>query len=285
MSSSEPVAAEAENLSLPRRKKRGVPEGLWIRCPDCSSAVFRKEAEKRMNVCPECGYHFYLSARQRIEQMLDEGTFEEWDKDLRPSDPLTFKDKKAYADRLVAEQKRTGLVDAAITGKGRVRARPVAVGITDSAFIMGSMGSVVGEKLARLVERATEQDLPLIIISGSGGGARMHEGILSLMQMAKVSAALARYDQAGGLFISVLTNPTMGGVAACFASLGDVVFAEPKALIGFAGPRTIKATIRIELPEGFQTSEFLLEHGYIDRIVPRDRLQTEIARTIDYCGK
>ena len=285
MSSSEPVAAEAENLSLPRRKKRGVPEGLWIRCPDCSSAVFRKEAEKRMNVCPECGYHFYLSARQRIEQMLDEGTFEEWDKDLRPSDPLTFKDKKAYADRLVAEQKRTGLVDAAITGKGRVRARPVAVGITDSAFIMGSMGSVVGEKLARLVERATEQDLPLIIISGSGGGARMHEGILSLMQMAKVSAALARYDQAGGLFISVLTNPTMGGVAASFASLGDVVFAEPKALIGFAGPRTIKATIRIELPEGFQTSEFLLEHGYIDRIVPRDRLQTEIARTINYCGK
>lgn len=285
MSSSEPVAAEAEDLSLPRRKKRGVPEGLWIRCPDCSSAVFRKEAEKRMNVCPECGYHFYLSARQRIEQMLDEGTFEEWDKDLRPSDPLAFKDKKAYADRLVAEQKRTGLVDAAITGKGRVRARPVAVGITDSAFIMGSMGSVVGEKLARLVERATEQDLPLIIISGSGGGARMHEGILSLMQMAKVSAALARYDQAGGLFISVLTNPTMGGVAASFASLGDVVFAEPKALIGFAGPRTIKATIRIELPEGFQTSEFLLEHGYVDRIVPRDRLQTEIARTIDYCGK
>jgi acetyl-CoA carboxylase carboxyl transferase subunit beta len=238
-----------------------------------------------MSVCPECGYHFYLSARQRIEQMLDEGTFEEWDTDLRPSDPLTFKDKKAYADRLVAEQKRTGLVDAAITGKGRVRARPVAVGITDSAFIMGSMGSVVGEKLARLVERATEQDLPLIIISGSGGGARMHEGILSLMQMAKVSAALARYDQAGGLFISVLTNPTMGGVAASFASLGDVVFAEPKALIGFAGPRTIKATIRIELPEGFQTSEFLLEHGYIDRIVPRDRLKTEIARTIDYCGK
>ena len=285
MSSSEPVAAEAEDLSLPRRKKRGVPEGLWIRCPDCSSAVFRKEAEKRMSVCPECGYHFYLSARQRIEQMLDEGTFEEWDTDLRPSDPLTFKDKKAYADRLVAEQKRTGLVDAAITGTGRVRARPVAVGITDSAFIMGSMGSVVGEKLARLVERATEQDLPLIIISGSGGGARMHEGILSLMQMAKVSAALARYDQAGGLFISVLTNPTMGGVAASFASLGDVVFAEPKALIGFAGPRTIKATIRIELPEGFQTSEFLLEHGYIDRIVPRDRLKTEIARTIDYCGK
>ena len=217
--------------------------------------------------------------------MLDEGTFEEWDAALMPTDPLQFKDKKAYADRIVSEQQRTGLNDAAITGTGMIRARRVALGLTDSAFIMGSMGSVVGERLTRLIERATEQNLPLIIISGSGGGARMHEGILSLMQMAKVSAALARYDKAGGLFISVLTNPTMGGVAASFASLGDVVFAEPRALVGFAGPRTIKATIRIELPEGFQTSEFLLEHGYVDRIVSRDRLKSEIARTIDYCGK
>ncbi len=166
-----------------------------------------------------------------------------------------------------------------------IRARRVAFGVTDSAFIMGSMGSVVGEKLTRLIERATEEKLPLIIISGSGGGARMHEGILSLMQMAKVSAALARYHESGGLFISVLTNPTMGGVAASFASLGDLVFAEPKALIGFAGPRTIKATIRIELPKGFQTSEFLLEHGFIDRIVHRPDLKPEIARAIDYCGK
>jgi acetyl-CoA carboxylase carboxyl transferase subunit beta len=166
-----------------------------------------------------------------------------------------------------------------------IRARRVAFGVTDSAFIMGSMGSVVGERLTRLVERATRDGLPLIIISGSGGGARMHEGILSLMQMAKVSAALARYSAARGLFISVLTNPTMGGVAASFASLGDLVFAEPKALIGFAGPRTIKATIRVELPEGFQTSEFLLEHGYIDRIVRRADLKSEIARAIDYCGK
>ncbi|MCA9211227.1 MAG: acetyl-CoA carboxylase carboxyl transferase subunit beta, partial [Planctomycetales bacterium] len=187
--------------------------------------------------------------------------------------------------KLVQDQKRTGLSDAALTGTGMIRGRRVALGVTDSAFIMCSMGSVVGERLTRLVERATDEQLPLIIISGSGGGARMHEGIYSLMQMAKVSAALARYDQAGGLFISVLTNPTMGGVAASFASLGDVVFAEPKALIGFAGPRTIKATIRIELPKGFQTSEFLLEHGFIDRIVPRDKLKTEIARTIDYCGK
>jgi acetyl-CoA carboxylase carboxyl transferase subunit beta len=268
-----------------KRSKRGVPEGLWQRCPGCQQTIFRKEAEKKLGVCPECDYHWYVSAQTRVEQVLDDGTFEEWDGDLMPVDPLQFFDQKAYKDRLVAEQHRTGLRDAALTGTGMIRARRVAFGVTDSAFIMGSMGSVVGERLTRLVERAIEQNLPLIIISGSGGGARMHEGILSLMQMAKVSAALARYDEAGGLFISVLTNPTMGGVAASFASLGDLVFAEPKALIGFAGPRTIKATIRIELPKGFQTSEFLLEHGYIDRIVRRCDLKSEIARSIDYCGK
>jgi acetyl-CoA carboxylase carboxyl transferase subunit beta len=247
--------------------------------------IYRKEAEKRLGVCPDCDYHWYVSAPERIRQLLDEGTFEEWDGNLEPTDPLGFFDKKSYAERLKDEQARTGLRDAAVTGHGMVRARRVAFGVTDSAFIMGSMGSVVGERLTRLIERATRQQLPLIIVSGSGGGARMHEGILSLMQMAKVSAALARYDQAGGLFISVLTNPTMGGVAASFASLGDVVLAEPKALIGFAGPRTIQATIRIELPKGFQTSEFLLEHGFIDRIVRRCDLKSEIARLIDYCGK
>jgi acetyl-CoA carboxylase carboxyl transferase subunit beta len=279
-----PVPVDANGAPTKRRAKRGIPEGLWLRCPGCGAVIFRSEAEKRLNTCPECEYHFNVSARQRIDQVLDEGTFEEWDAELMPADPLGFKDQKAYADRLVAEQKRTGLRDAAITGHGMIRARRVAFGVTDSAFIMGSMGSVVGERLARLVERATAEKLPLIIVSGSGGGARMHEGILSLMQMAKVSAALARYDSAGGLFISVLTNPTMGGVAASFASLGDVIFAEPKALIGFAGPRTIKATIRIELPKGFQTSEFLLEHGFVDRIVSRAKLKSEIARTIDYCG-
>jgi acetyl-CoA carboxylase carboxyl transferase subunit beta len=267
------------------RKKRGVPEGTWIQCPGCKIAVFRKEVEKRLNVCPECDYHFYVSAMQRIEQVLDEGTFEELDSNLTSADPLEFTDSRPYKERLVSEQKKTGLKDAILTGTGMVRARRVAIGITDSAFIMGSMGSVVGERLTRLIETAIERKLPLIIISGSGGGARMHEGILSLMQMAKVSAALARLDSAGGLYISVLTNPTMGGVAASFASLGDVIFAEPKALIGFAGPRTIKATIRIELPEGFQTSEFLLKHGFVDRIVHRERLKAEIARTIDYCGK
>ncbi len=279
------IENKVNDPNTPRRPKRGVPEGLWMRCPGCSKAIFRKEADKRQGICPECDYHLYVSAKTRVEQMLDGGTFEEWDADLMPTDPLEFEDKKKYSVRLQAEQKRTGLSDAALTGTGMIRARRVAVGITDSAFIMGSMGSVVGERLTRLIERATEQNLPLIIVSGSGGGARMHEGILSLMQMAKVSAALARYDEAGGLYISVLTHPTMGGVAASFALLGDVVFAEPKALIGFAGPRTIKATIRLELPEGFQTSEFLLQHGYVDRIVRRPNLKSEIARTIDYCGK
>jgi acetyl-CoA carboxylase carboxyl transferase subunit beta len=267
-----------------KRIKRGVPEGLWKRCPSCKQTIFRKQADQMLGTCPECEYHWAVSARERIRQLLDDGTFEEMDAALEPTDPLKFADSKPYAERLVAEQKRTGLRDAALTGTGMIRARRVAVGVTDSAFIMGSMGSVVGEKLARLVERATVDKLPLIIVSGSGGGARMHEGILSLMQMAKVSAALARYDQAGGLFISVLTNPTMGGVAASFASLGDFVIAEPRALIGFAGPRTIQATLRIELPKGFQTSEFLLEHGFIDRIVSRKDLKSEIAHIVDYCG-
>ncbi|MDG2469317.1 MAG: acetyl-CoA carboxylase, carboxyltransferase subunit beta [Pirellulaceae bacterium] len=282
---SELVPTKTKPETKSKSPKRGIPEGLWLRCHGCNEAIFRKEMQRRLNTCPECNHHFYVSAKDRVEQVLDVGTFEEWDANLLPGDPLEFKDKKKYSERLIAEQNRTGLSEAALTGTGMVRARRVAFGVTDSAFIMGSMGSVVGEKLTRLIERAADQQLPLIIVSGSGGGARMHEGILSLMQMAKVSAGLARYDKSGGLFISVLTNPTMGGVAASFASLGDLVFAEPRALIGFAGPRTIKATIGVELPEGFQTSEFLLEHGYIDRIVARDKLKSEIARAIDYCGK
>ncbi len=279
------LGSEADISNVTPPKKRGVPEGLWLKCPDCGSSVYKKLVEEMLNVCPKCEHHFYVSAQDRVKQVLDEGTFEPMNEELRSMDPLEFTDRRRYAERLVGEQKRTGLTDAVLTGTGMIRARRVAFAVTDSAFIMGSMGSVVGERLARLIERATEQNLPLIIISASGGGARMHEGILSLMQMAKVTAALARYDEAGGLYISVLTNPTMGGVAASFASLGDLVFAEPKALIGFAGPRTIKATIGIELPEGFQTSEFLLEHGYIDRIVTRKSLKSEIARAIDYCGK
>jgi acetyl-CoA carboxylase carboxyl transferase subunit beta len=264
-------------------KKRGVPEGLWIRCPRCKATIFRKEAESRCNVCPDCQHHFYVPARERIAQLLDQDSFEEWFSELRSVDALGFHDRIPYAQRLEQEQKKTGMLDAAVVGKGYIRGRPVVFGVTDFAFMAGSMGSVVGEKLARTVEAATQLQLPLIFVSGSGGGARMQEGILSLMQMAKVSAALGRYDQAGGLYISVLTNPTMGGVAASFALQGDITLAEPGALIGFAGKRTIWNTVRLELPEGFQTSEFLLRHGFIDRIVPRKDLRTELARIIDYC--
>lgn len=266
-----------------QRKKRGVPEGLWLRCESCSVTIFRKHLEKNFRVCAECGYHFYVSAPVRIQQLLDEGSFEEWFADLSPRDPLGFSDKRSYPDRVAEEQKKTGLREACLVGKGYLRGRPLVVGLTDSAFIMGSMGSVVGEKLTRAIEEATRHKLPLVIVSGSGGGARMHEGIYSLMQMGKVSAALGRFHDVGGLFISVLTNPTMGGVAASFASLGDVILAEPKALIGFAGPRVVKQTIKQPLPEGFQTSEFLLEHGFIDRIVVRHELRAEISRLIDYC--
>jgi acetyl-CoA carboxylase carboxyl transferase subunit beta len=265
------------------RKKRGVPEGLWLRCDGCAATIFRKQVEQGLGLCPECHHHFYVPARVRIQQLLDAESFEEWFRELLPTDPLGFVDKKPYRERLAAEQAKTGLTDACITGRGYMRGRPLVMGITDSAFIMGSMGSVVGEKLTRAIEHATDLRLPLVIVSGSGGGARMHEGIFSLMQMGKVAAALARYHGAGGLFVSVLTNPTMGGVAASFASLGDVVIAEPRALIGFAGPRVVKATVHQPLPDDFQTSEFLLHHGFVDRIVSRPDLRSELARVIDYC--
>jgi acetyl-CoA carboxylase carboxyl transferase subunit beta len=270
-------------MAMASRPKRGIPEGLWIRCPQCKAAIFRKEMESRLSVCPECDYHFYLPAGERIRLMLDADSFEEWFPDLWPRDPLGFKDRVLYAERLKAEHAKTGMPDAAVVGKGFIRGRPVVFGVTDFAFMAGSMGSVVGEKLTRAAEEATRLMLPLIFVSASGGGARMQEGILSLMQMGKVSCALARYDQAGGLYISILTNPTMGGVAASWALQGDMTLAEPGALIGFAGKRTIWNTVRLELPEGFQTSEFLLEHGFIDRIVHRKDLRTEVARIIDYC--
>jgi acetyl-CoA carboxylase carboxyl transferase subunit beta len=267
------------------RPRRGVPEGLWDSCPQCKATIFVKEKAARGNVCPEpnCGYHFYLPAAQRIKQLLDEDSFEEWFTDLRPCDALGFKDRLPYHERLKAEQAKTGMSEAALVGRGFVRGRPVVFGMTDFAFMAGSMGSVVGEKLTRAIEEATRLELPLVIVSGSGGGARMQEGILSLMQMAKTSQALSRYDQAGGLYVSILTNPTMGGVAASFAMQGDVTLAEPGALIGFAGKRVISNTLRLELPKNFQTSEFLLEHGFLDRIVERKDLRTELARIIDYC--
>lgn len=278
-----PVPPTKESNDDTPRKKRGVPEGLWIPCEACKSTVFRKQVEKNLYMCPECDHHFIVPGRERIRQLLDEDSFEEWFTEISPKDPLEFVDSKPYKDRLVAEQKKSGLKEACIAGRGYMRGRPLVFALTDSAFIMGSMGSVVGEKLTRSVEEAMRLRLPLIILSGSGGGARMHEGILSLMQMGKVSAALARYQEAGGLFISILTNPTMGGVAASFASLGDIIVAEPKALIGFAGPRVVRATCKIDLPPGFQTSEFLLEHGFVDRIVPRPELRSEMSRLIDYC--
>src|SRR5262249_10355946 len=230
----------------------------------------------------ECDHHFPVSAVERINQLLDKDTFEEWYADLRPGDPLGFNDRRPYPERVQAEQERTGLNEAAVVGQGFIKGLRIVVGLTDSGFIRGSVGWGVGEKLTRAVEEATRQKLPLVVVSGSGGGARMHEGILSLMQMAKVSAALARHHAAGGLFISVLTHPTMGGVAASFASLGDIILAEAKALIGFAGPKVIQQTVRGQLRSGSQTSEFLLDHGFLDRIVHRRDLRSMIAQLIDY---
>jgi acetyl-CoA carboxylase carboxyl transferase subunit beta len=264
------------------RRKKEMPQGLFIKCPDCENMVYKKTVAEKLQVCPECNYHFTLSAEERLRLMLDEGSFEELWADMTSADPLHFKDRKTYVDRLAAEQKKTGMREAAVVGNAKMGGHPIIFGMTDSRFIMGSMASVVGEKITRAVELAIETKRPLVVVSGSGGGARMHEGVLSLTQMAKTSAALARLDDAGGLFISVLTNPTMGGVAASFASLGDVIIAEPKALIGFAGPRTIWLTLKIELPEGFQSSEFLLEHGFIDRIVNRGDLRDEIINLLEY---
>src|SRR5687767_4911366 len=265
-------------------QREGIPEGLWMRCPECGDMLFRKVVEESLHVCPGCQHHFRVSARTRIEQLVDEGSFEERDADVEPIDPLKFIDKKAYKDRLASEQKKSGNPDAVVCGKGFIKGRPIMLAVMDPTFMMGSMGSVVGETITRTIEAAAQEKLPLLVVSCSGG-ARMQESSLSLMQMAKTSAALARLDDAGGLFISLLADPTTGGVTASFAMLGDFIVAEPKALIGFAGPRTIAATIRVELPEGFQRSEFLQEHGFIDFVVHRKDLRSELARLVDYCGK
>ena len=265
-------------------KRTDVPEGLWIRCPQCGVMLYRRTVEQNLHVCPECQHHFRHSARDRARQLCDPDSFEPLWENLSPVDPLQFVDRKSYEARLVDERKKSGNRDALVAGRGFVKGRGVVLGCMDPTFMMGSMGSVVGEKLTRAIELATETDRPLIIISCSGG-ARMQESCLSLMQMAKTSAALARLDAAGGLFISVLTDPTTGGVTASFAMLGDVILAEPKALIGFAGPRVIANTVRQELPEGFQRSEHLLVKGFIDRVVHRKDLRSEISRLIDYAGK
>jgi acetyl-CoA carboxylase carboxyl transferase subunit beta len=265
-------------------EKQGIPEGLWMRCKACGEMLFRKAMEENLHVCPNCQFHNRVSARVRIAQLVDHNTFEELFDDLEPADPLTFVDKKPYKDRLVDEQAKSGQRDAVVCGRTFIAGRPILMAVMDPTFMMGSMGSVVGEKITLTIEAATAEKLPLLIVSCSGG-ARMQESALSLMQMAKTSAALARLDDAGGLFISLLTDPTTGGVTASFAMLGDFIIAEPKALIGFAGPRTIEGTIKVVLPDGFQRSEFLQEHGFLDFVVHRKDLRSEIARLVDFCGK
>ncbi|MCP4379532.1 MAG: acetyl-CoA carboxylase carboxyltransferase subunit beta [bacterium] len=266
-----------------KREKRDIPDGLWLKCPDCEEMLYRKTVGENNDVCPECQHHFRLSGAARILRLTDPDSFEEMFGEIAPADPLEFSwDGKTLADRISSEQAKTGQTEAVRTGVAYIKGRRIALGAMDGDWLMGSLGSAVGEKLTRLIELATEEKLPLVIVCVSGG-ARMHEGALSLMQMAKTSAALARYDRSGGLFISVLSDPTTGGTTASFAMLGDIIIAEPKALIGFAGQRVIANTIKSELPEGFQRAEFLLEHGFIDRIVHRGELRSELARLIDYC--
>lgn len=260
-----------------------LPDDIWTKCPGCSSILYTKELRRTFGVCAKCGYHFRLKARQRIPLLTDRHSFIEIDANLRSPDPLNFRDTKKYKDRLKKAEKAADATEAVVTGRARLLNIPVALGVFEFGFLGGSMGSVVGEKLARMVEVGREERRPVIIVSASGG-ARMQEGIYSLMQMAKVSAALARLGESRIPYISVLTDPTTGGVAASFAMLGDVIVAEPKALIGFAGPRVIEQTIRQKLPEGFQRAEFLLEHGMIDRIVQRATMKEELAQILRNFG-
>jgi len=283
----EPVSPYNPNaFAGPRiRDKRDIPSGLWMRCPGCEEMLYRKTVTENLDVCPRCDCHFRLTGRPRVEQLTDPDSFQEMFTDIAPADPLEFKWLgQTYRQRIEKEQAKTNCTEAVLTGIAHIKGRRVALGVMNGEFLMGSMGSVLGEKLALLIEEATAQSLPLVIVCMSGG-ARMHEGVLSLMQMAKTSAALGRFDDSGGLYIAVLTDPTTGGTTASFAMLADITLAEPGALIGFAGQRVIANTIKTELPEGFQRAEFLLEHGFIDHIVHRAELRNEIARLIDFCGR
>jgi len=263
------------------QKKKDIPEGLWTKCPDCNEIIYVRQLEENLSTCPSCEYHFRIKSSDYIKLLLDEGYLEEHDQGIISGDPLQFKDSKKYPDRIRTARKNTDLNDAVLCGIGKIEGRTVSFAVMDFAFIGGSMGSVVGEKIARTIERAIQMRLPLIIVSCTGG-ARMQEGILSLMQMAKTSALLARLDDLRLPYISVLTNPTTAGVMASYASLGDVIIAEPKALLGFAGQRVIKQTIGQDLPEGFQSSEFFLNHGFLDKIVHRRELKKTIAQFLDY---
>ncbi len=272
-----------------KRKEKGVlttekkvlPDGLWIKCEQCGEVLYRQELERNLWVCNKCNFHFRIGSYHYIKILLDEGSFEEFDGGMKSVDPLKFKGKKKYADQLRDAIKKTGMNEAVRTGFGTINGRKIVLAVMDFSFIGGSMGSVVGEKVARATEKALENDLPLIVISSSGG-ARMMEGAISLMQMAKTSAALARFSDRGGLYISVLTNPTTGGTTASYAMLGDVNIAEPGALIGFAGPRVIKETIGQDLPEGFQRSEFVLQHGFLDMIVDRHEMKETLFKLIEF---
>jgi len=267
------------------RPRKEMPEGLWVRCPGCEHMLYKSTVEKNLDVCPECDHHFRIDAATRIKYLVDEDSFQEVLEDLTTDDPLGFKFRgTTYKQRVKADEKKSGSKEAIRVGKAFIKGRGLILGVMEPNFLMGSMGAVVGEKVCAAVDKAMEEELPLVVVSCSGG-ARMHEGVVSLAQMAKTSAVLAKFDEAKGLFISVLTDPTTGGVTASFAMLGDCIIAEPGALIGFAGPRTIAETIKVELPEGFQRAEFMLEHGFVDMIVHRKDLRSEIARLIDYCQK
>ena len=268
-----------------RPKKVVIAEGLWVKCDSCREIVYRAEVERAGRVCPKCGYPFRISARERIALLTDEGSFEEREAGLRSKDPLGFKDTKRYTDRLKAARSKSAMEEAVVTGTARLGGYPIALAVFEFSFLGGSMASVVGEKLTRTIELALQKRIPLLIVSASGG-ARMQEGILSLMQMAKTSAALQRLAAERVPYISLLTDPTTGGVTASFAMLGDLILAEPRALIGFAGPRVIAETIRQPLPEGFQRSEFLLDHGQIDLIVERRELRATLQRILAFfCGR
>jgi acetyl-CoA carboxylase carboxyl transferase subunit beta len=262
-------------------EKKVRTEGLWVKCESCRQIIWKKDLEENMNVCPKCEKHFRIDARTRLAQLIDDNRYEIFDSNLASTDPLKFVDLKPYSSRLKQAQKDTGLKDAVINAQGKLQGKPVIASVMEYAFIGGSMGAAVGEAIVRAVERAADTRTPLIIVSASGG-ARMMEGVISLMQLAKISAALARLDVAGVPYISLLTDPTTGGVTASFAMLGDLNIAEPGALIGFAGPRVIEQTIRQKLPPGFQRSEFLLEHGMLDAVVPRKQLKAYIARALDF---
>jgi len=280
-----PETTETTFLKKPKLaakpRKRDIPEGLWTKCPKCESMIFDKELDENIKVCPKCQHHFAIGARERIHSLVETCSFEEMDADMTSVDALHFTGVAAYKDKLEAYQRTTGLKDAVITGIGKITEFKVALGVMDFSFIGGSMGSVVGEKIARLIEAATDRELPLIIISTSGG-ARMYEGMFSLMQMAKTSAALAYHARARLPYLSVLTHPTTAGVMASYASLGDLIIAEPGATIGFAGPRVIKDTTQAELPPGFQTAEFLLDHGLIDAIVSRKEMKDRLSGYLDF---